>query len=960
MPPLVLCKMCPHSMTEAVNGLCSNCSLTANKSRITSKPKVEMKYVPQTNEITGPLSPQKTLLPVTLPHTFAKSATPGNPEEQTIAITSGLGASDTKYDAVPVSKVEAYLAGTWNPSGITRSGKRRECYERTQPIQSEPLRILNRVYVDIDGEMPSDISEDDFNETVRDICDILKTKEGRAVKESCKWKCSDESGSVSNKLSFTIHYMNLCGTKKAIGYYVKTKVAPKLKALLSDIIPVLTILKKESKTKAGNKYDGHLIIDLSVFNDGQRKMRMLGQTKPCQDRPYRLISGSFMDTLITYIPKDCPRLTEPQSILTLAPVVEEPIREIEESIAPTEVSDPTEEELKTKELIGEVLTAIGQNRWDYYPDWIRIGFVMFNEGFTLEHFTDLSKRSKHWKPSESIAWVKRKWLMFRKSNMSQVLLWKWLSEDNPEVYAELSLQRMDFWNLIKNPSHAEVARFFYNTKPDAYLFNEKLGWFQLLNNNIWKAYEKQPNGLLPDIWHTLKKIVNEHKAQINLTETDEDKAKAQMKKMMVLLKFCAQIGNKGFCDGVIAFLPSCYNDDELDKKMDESRHLIAFSDTVYDLDTMASRPIVPEDYICLNTGFAYPVKRFPDARRELIETIRSVFEEQSSIESDPETLGALTSYVLKTLAMTLHGRKKYEKFFVWTGSGGNGKGLLAELVKRVLGDYYHTVPHQVLTKGQDKKDATCPPLAKAKGKRGVFASEPEADDKLQVGAIKEWTGGDPVSARDLYRSTVTFVPQFVLFLQTNNIPQLNRPDGGIQRRLEVVRFPFQFVDVVTEDHHKKINIDLKEKIIKSIEWRNEMWFLLLEAYQLLVADGLAVPVSVMEQSTEYMDAQNPVKEWLESNFTTGLNKTDRRFYIGSEQMLRQFQSQNPHTQMDAGKFKASMESLKIPLKKESHDWTGLRWVSEKSGDEWASEWRETTAKAGKYWCGLKKAKAPMP
>jgi hypothetical protein len=55
-----------------------------------------------------------------------------------------------------------------------------------------------------------------------------------------------------------------------------------------------------------------------------------------------------------------------------------------------------------------------------------------------------------------------------------------------------------------------------------------------------------------------------------------------------------------------------------------------------------------------------------------------------------------------------------------------------------------------------------------------------------------------------------------------------------------------------------------------------------------------------------------------------------------------------------------MESLKIPLKKEGHDWKAVRYVSEKVGDEWVSSWKESTGKAGKYWCGLKRAKAPMP
>jgi P4 family phage/plasmid primase-like protien len=938
-PPLMPCKTCKSSFGDDITGVCKMCADSAGVAE--SPAKVEMK--------------QSTLK-------MAETATPAAPvEEQMIAITSGLSSSDTKYDNVPVSKVEDYLKGRWNPVGVSRPiVKRKECYERTQPTQAEPTRLHNRVYVDLDGKLPPETSEDDFSAKVKELTEGLVqffAPHNAAIKQSCKWKCADDQGNVENKLSFTIHYKAKAGTKKAIGHYVKTKVAPKLTEYLKDILPVKTTLKK----KKGEDDTGCLVIDLSVFNEGQRKMRMLGQTKPCQDRPYTLVCGEFVDTLITYIPRGCPVLPEPQSILELAKVVEtvEPPQPENESVVETETSDPSEDDLKTRELLSEVLDGLDQRRWDYYPDWIRIGFVMFNEGYPLDTFLEYSKKSKHWRNAESPLWIKQKWKMFRKSNLSQVLLWKWLSEDDLDLYMELSLQRKDFWNLVKNPSHAEVARFFYNLKPDAYLYNEKLGWFQLLPNNIWKVYEKQPNGLLADIWHTLSKMIKEHQVQIDITETDDEKAKAMMKKLTGLLQFKGKIGNKGFCDGVIAFLPSCFNDDELDKKMDEQRHLVAFSDMVYDLDAGAARPIEPEDYICLNTGYAYPTKRFPEARKELINTIRSVFEEEADITLSPEALGALTSYVLKTLAMNLHGRKKYEKFFVWTGSGGNGKGLISEIVKRVLGDYYHTVPHQVLTKGQDKKDATCPPLAKAKGKRCVMASEPEADDKLQVGAIKEWTGGDAVSARDLYRSTVSFVPQFVLFLQTNNIPQLNRPDGGIQRRLEVVHFPFVFCEAPSEAHHKKINIDLKEKIIKSVEWRNEMWFLLLEAYQLLESDGLGVPRSVIEKSREYMDEQNPIKEWLEQNFTTGLDRNDRRFFIESSKLLESYINQTKH-QMDASRFKASMEMLKIPLKKEGHDFKAMRYVSEKCGDEWVSSWKEATGKAGKYWCGLKRAKAPMP
>lgn len=885
---------------------------------------------------------------------LAVSLTPANPE-QTICITSGLGASDKNCVDIPISQVPAYLKS------------HKECYERTQPTEKEPERKLNRAYIDLDGEVDKDMSEADFDSLVTELNRALLhglSDRPYSVKSSCKWKCADDKGNVTNKLSYGIHFTNIAGSKKAIKAYILAKIAPKITSACKGFADVLSVVKKATKTD----YTGKLIIDQSVWNDGQRKMRMLGQSKPLQDRPYKVLSGEFNDFLITYIPEGCEILPEPQSILTLTKVEEtpEPPSDLA-SLADTNTeapvtSDPTEDEEETRELILEVIDRLGVHRLDYYPDWIRLAFVMFNEGFQSGDCIKACKRSKYYTQygeTEFSNWIKSKWRNFRKSNLTQCLLWKWLQEDNPDAYAELALRRMDFQTLIKNPSHAEVARFFFNLKPDGYLFNERLGWFQLLPSNVWKHYDKHPNSLLPDIWHTLKKPVSEAKAQIKMECVNEDEQKMELLKLKRILAFTAKIGNKSFCDGVIAFLPSCFNDDDLDKKMDEKRHLLAFSDMVYDLEKHEPRLIQPDDYICLNTGFPYPVKRFPEARAELVKTIRSVFEAKMDIEASPDVLGALTTYVLKSLALTLHGRKKHEKFFVWTGTGGNGKGLIAELVKRALGDYYHTVPHQCLTKGQDKKDATNPPLAKAKGKRAVFASEPEADDSLQVGAIKEWSGGDPVSARDLYRSTVTFVPQFVLFLQTNLIPKLNRPDGGIQRRLEVIEFPYQFVDKPTEPHHKKLNIDLKEKIVKSQEWRDEMVHLLLDSYKLLERDGLEVPTEVQNKSKEYMDSNNPLKEWLEANFTTGLSITDRRFMIESSKMRDQFIQQTKQ-EIGADKFKASMESLGVKLKKEGHDFRCLSYISENVSGQWSSRWELADRKAGKYWCGLKKAKAPMP
>lgn len=883
------------------------------------------------------------------PATVGGLADPAQPgSEAMIAITSGLNSSDRNFTNVPISKVKAYLAS------------HTECYERTMPTQEEPSRFFNRVYVDIDGELPIETTEEQFFKKHGDLLEGLKqfcAENDCALMEASKYKCVNDKGQTNNTLSYRITYKNLCGKKAWIKGFVEHELVKKLNGLLGHIVPIKGVLSKNSqKVKAELASGANLIIDLSVYNDGQRKMRMAGQTKPVQNRPNKIVIGSVLDQLITYIPPDCKALPEPINIfkLDMAPptvVKEEDDDDVDMAITIT-TGDPSEDATDAKQLVADVLENLDQARWDYYPDWIRIGFICYNEGFSFDEFCEFSKKSKHWSDATSPSWIRAKWKQFRKSNLTQALLWKWLSEDNLDVYTEFSAKRRDFWVLVKNANHAETARFFYNLKPDAYVFSEKLGWYQLLPNNIWKHYDQKPSGLLSDIWASFKKIIHEHQSHIDLSERDEEKAKFQLARWKALKHFAGAIGNKTFCDGVIAFLPAMYNDDDLHKKMDESRHLFAFTDAVYDLDKDVVRPIKPDDWICLNTGYAFPHERSPEAREELLETLRSVFETQEDIDSS-DGIGERTFYMLKTISLCLHGTRKYEKFYIWTGSGGNGKGLLSEIVKRSFGDYYHPIPHSCITKIQDKKDAPNPPIAKAKGKRFVQASEPEADDKLQVGVVKELSGGDEITARDMYRSTITYLPQFGLFIQTNTIPKMNRADGGAQRRIEVFQFLFNFVDNPTEKHHKLINVSLKDKICHSPLWRNEFFWLLLDCFKHIKQNGLVVPDWVKEASQEYMDENNPVKGWLENTYHTNKDAQDRRFQIESSRLRKEFEEATHHT-ISPDKFKTSMVLCGLQLKKESHPFKTDRW------NEMLETYAETECGAGRYWCGLLKKDIPPP
>jgi phage/plasmid-associated DNA primase len=238
-------------------------------------------------------------------------------------------------------------------------------------------------------------------------------------------------------------------------------------------------------------------------------------------------------------------------------------------------------------------------------------------------------------------------------------------------------------------------------------------------------------------------------------------------------------------------------------------------------------------------------------------------------------------------------------------------------------------------------------MAKAKGKRFVQAQEPEADDKLQIGTIKEYTGGDEITARQLYHDPVVYVPQFGLFLQCNTIPKLNKLDGGIKRRMVIIYFPFQFVDKPHETHHRKINHDLKDKITKSSEWRDEFVLMLLDVYK--KTKELVKPKFISDHTDEYLAENDAVRSWIEENYTTNCDVNDKHYKLPAEDLRKQFISDTntPPFDMPAAKFKTLMEMNGVPQKRESNAFGGFEWNMEDNA------WEAVQRKAGSYYLGIR-------
>ena len=124
--------------------------------------------------------------------------------------------------------------------------------------------------------------------------------------------------------------------------------------------------------------------------------------------------------------------------------------------------------------------------------------------------------------------------------------------------------------------------------------------------------------------------------------------------------------------------------------------------------------------------------------------------------------------VHKWLGYSACGDVGEQRIFLCEGRGSNGKSTLLEVIARLMGDYAVVVPidtflHQERRSGSGPS----PDIARLRGARMVRASEPEIGARLSESTIKQFTGGEKMTARQLHRDFMEFLPCGKLTLSAN-------------------------------------------------------------------------------------------------------------------------------------------------------------------------------------------------
>jgi P4 family phage/plasmid primase-like protien len=528
-----------------------------------------------------------------------------------------------------------------------------------------------------------------------------------------------------------------------------------------------------------------------------------------------------------------------------------------EPVSKKQSEDPNDYEYgKAKKLV----KILRNERADTYQDWIKVGWCLRNIDDRLyDDWIAFSQKSAKFDENE----CNKVWNGNNKGVLGMGTLHFWAKNDNLQEYE--AMKKDELMELIKKASSGteyDVALVVEKKYEEEFVYSpESKTWFKF-ENHRWKPLH---GGLglkkrLPtSIAIEFRNVASYLMSKANNPDIDAEERERIDAMNTKLLKVICSLKKPSFQKGIMEECELLFMKDNFEKELDTKPNLIGFENGVFDLDTHEFRDGRPDDMITSSTKYDYTPMVNSVVKGRIMEFMTSI---QDTIEN--------RDYLLLLCAMMLHGIKKHHLVVFWIGQGGNGKGMLSLLLRGMFGDYMGEPSVELYTTKRGNSSQANPEMYKCKGKRCIISAEPEKNDTIYVGKLKNMSGGDKIEARALYQGLVEFDMEAYPVIQTNDKPKLSGTDVGVKRRFRLVRFPYNFVypdKVNQKPNNKLIDINLEAEF-KDVEYQQQMMLLLLEIYENYRLSGYQVhtPERIEKETLEYLNENNHIMNFLDEMY----------------------------------------------------------------------------------------------
>ena len=611
------------------------------------------------------------------------------------------------------------------------------------------------------------------------------------------------------------------------------------------------------------------IFDESVYSNN-KKMRCINTSKPNEDRPLLLQSGSINNTIITsFFDANCF-----EYIVVDVPIV----RTI------TTLTNKENKDNKNTMLLEECILHGLLNNITSYNDYVILGFGLYNTfgdetGFYFynkicqnypRHY-DYDGLVKSWKECASNANGKVSFgsvLKFAKDTNSELFM-----KLQKEVNVKFANDTTDLYNPMF--TSGLIADYFVKLYKDLFICVD--GYVYMYNGVYWKKDDDKAKNIclsyfvdktfVIDLlnYANLKSI--EFTKELALTTENNDVIKAKIEKVNALrtnINTLRKVGvRKTIIEDIINFITQLSHNIELDN----NPYLFAFENKIYDLKIGAFVEPQPTFYMSKTCGYSYDDNYNPNLVQELDTIINNIFPDND-----------IRNYYLSVLATGLCGLQ-IEKCFIATGRGGNGKSLINSLMLKTVGSYGYVLPSNILL--NEIKSGANPEVANLHNIRFALTQEPNAKKKICCSTLKELTGSPTLNVRDLYSSKCSINLKLSLVIECNDKPLLDEVNEAMNRRMRMALFESMYVS--QENYNSivdKTNVYVENSFYKTDDFKSQykqaLFMILLKKFDLFRINKFEIieqPKRCAEMCKEYMATSDDIFGWFRECYKTEPNET---------------------------------------------------------------------------------------
>lgn len=482
-----------------------------------------------------------------------------------------------------------------------------------------------------------------------------------------------------------------------------------------------------------------------------------------------------------------------------------------------------------------------QDRFEDYDDWLSVGMAIRNiftdteEAFELFNYYS-SKGSKY----EGEEKTKYKFLSLKRdaNGFTVATIYYFAKEDNKPKFIEimnkntLELSQTDICEYIKILVGYKFIYKVEGTNYKLYCYNGKY-WQNddvLLKSCISKELFKFLKMILTEVyWNTI----------------EFNKLKKKLDKLTDLT----------YKEQIVKTYKEYGVNNEV--KFDEKWWLFGFTDCVYDMNEKKIREYKYDDYVSITCGY-----KWREPTKEEIKTIQNLLMLIMPMKEERYLL-------LRLMCTGLEGRC-LERFIILNGSGGNGKGLINDLMLAAMGNYGLIGNNGILF--ENSKTGSNPEKSNLHKKRWVVFREPSERNKFENSVIKELTGGGKFSARTHNEKETEKELNLTMVIECNKKPLFTEePKESEVRR--IVDIPFRSTFTTNkEDLDESKYIYMANPTYKTEEFKQKHKYALLkilmdEHKEYINNESIIeLPKSIIDRTNKYLELSCNILQWFKDNY----------------------------------------------------------------------------------------------